>query len=87
MIPIKNEILFKPLPSEEYTLSGLYVPETAREINNKGTIVKVGSGTKEKPMRLKEGMVAYRVLNWGQEVMINNELYFLMDEGAILAVD
>lgn len=87
MTPIKNQILFKPFPSEEITLGGIFVPENAREINNKGTIVAVGEGSNKKPMTLKVGMTGYRVLNWGQEVMINDELHFLMDAGAILTIE
>lgn len=87
MNPVRTQVLFKPFPSEEYTLSGFFVPETAREINNKGTIVKVGAGTKGKPMKLKEGMTVYRVLNWGQEVIIDGQLHFLMDQNAILAAE
>lgn len=85
MTPIGNQILFKPLLSNEISEGGLFIPETARKPSNKGTVVLVAKGTASKPMRLKEGMVVYRVKDWGQEVMINNELHFLMDQGAILA--
>jgi len=85
MQPIRNDILFKPFPSLEVTESGFLVPENAREINDKGTIVKVGNGVKGKPMRLKEGMIAYRVKGWGEPIIMNDELYFLMDEKAIIA--
>lgn len=85
MTPIGNQILFKPLLSNEISEGGLFIPETARKPSNKGTIVLVAKGTSLKPMKLKEGMVVYRVKDWGQEIMINNELHFLMDQGAILA--
>lgn len=87
MKPILNQIIFKPFPSEEITESGFYVPENARQINNKGTIVSVGEGTKKRPMRLKEGMVGYRVKDWGLGFNMNGEIYFLMDEAAIIAIE
>ncbi len=87
MQPILSPIIFKPFPSPEQTAGGIFVPQNAREISNKGTIVSVGNGTPQKPMKLKEGMVAYRVKSWGQEVMINNELHFIMDQGAILSIE
>ncbi|MES2382401.1 MAG: co-chaperone GroES family protein [Bacteroidota bacterium] len=87
MKPILNQIIFKPLPSDELTEGGLFVPENCREINNKGTIVNVGEGTKNKPMRLKEGITVHRVKDWGLGFTINNELYFLMDESAIIAIE
>lgn len=87
MTPIKNQIVFKPLPSEEKSDSGFYIPENARAVNNKGVIVKVGEGTTKNPMRLKEGVIAYRTKDWGEPFFENNELFFLMDENAILATE
>lgn len=87
MTPKGNNILFKPFASPEFSENGLLIPETARQPNNKGTIVKVGEGTKKQPMRLKEGMVGYRVKNWGEPIIIDNEIYYLMDERAIIAVE
>ncbi len=81
MTPILNQILFKPLPSDEISEFGLFIPETARKPSDKGIIVKVGRGTAKQPMTLKEGMTAFRVKDWGQEIMIGNELHFLMDSG------
>lgn len=87
MTPISNQILFKPFQPEEITMGGLFVPDSCKEIPDRGIIVKTGRGTKQNPMRLKEGMIAHRVHKWGQEVIIDGELYFLMDEAAILAVE
>lgn len=85
--PIGNQILFKPLVGNNITDTGLFIPSTAMEISNKGILVKVGKGTVKRPMKLKEGQIAYRVKNWGEQVVIENEIYFLMDESAILATE
>lgn len=87
MIPVKSQILFKPLPSAETTENGLFVPENVREVNDKGIVVKVGAGTKERPMRLKEGTIAHRVHLWGEPIMIDGELFYMMDEKAIIAIE
>lgn len=87
MQPILNQILFKPFPPKELSEGGLFVPDAFKAIRDKGTIIAVGNGTVKKPMKLKAGMVVHRVKGWGQEVVIDNELYFLMDEGAILAIE
>ena len=87
MKPILNQILFKPLPANEVTEGGLFVPEAYRAVNNKGKIVGVGRGTSKRPMGLKEGMIGYRVKDWGTEVIIDNELHFLMDDKAIIAIE
>lgn len=85
MTPIKNQILVKPFPSDEVSEGGIFVPESARKTSHKMRIVKVGSGTKDKPMRLKEGQTAFRVKDWGTDVLIDGELHFLMEQDAILA--
>lgn len=82
MIPIRTNILFKPAPSDEKSEGGLYVPDSFKQPSNKGTVVSVGSLCK----KLKAGQVGFRVKSWGQEVLINDELHFLMDESAIIAV-
>jgi len=87
MNPILNQVVFKPFPPDELSKGGLVVPDAFKAVKNKGTIVKVGNGTKDKRMRLKEGVVAYRVKDWGTEFTHEGEQYFLMDESAIIAVE
>jgi co-chaperonin GroES (HSP10) len=87
MIPIGTNVLVKPYPSEEITDGGLFVPLSVRKDSNKVLVIKTGNGTAKKRMTVKEGMTAYRVLGWGTEVLINNEKHFLMDMGALLAIE
>lgn len=87
MIPIGNQILVKPFPSDESSIGGIIVPDSCKEVSNKVLIVKVGNGTKTTSMKLKEGDTAFRVKGWGTEVLINGELHFLLDQNTILAVE
>lgn len=87
MKPTLNKVLFKPFPSDEISEGGIFVPDSFKEISNRGVISSVGNGTKERPMKLKAGMVVHRVKSWGQEVMIDDELHFLMEDKAILAIE
>lgn len=82
MKPILKQILFKPFPSEEKTDGGLFVPDSFREINNKGTITDIGS----RVTKVKVGDIGFRVKNWGTEIIINGEKQYLMEETAILAL-
>lgn len=82
MTPIKNNILFKPFPPKD-NINGIYVPESCREVRDKGTIEAVGAWVKD----LKKGDVVHRVHKWGEKFVIDNETYFLMDAGAILAIE
>jgi len=85
MIPIRTQVLVKPYPADEVSEGGIFVPENARKTSNKVKIVRVGNGTKDKPMKLKEGDTGYRVKEWGLEVLINGELHVIMDQDAIIA--
>lgn len=86
MQPIRNNVLVKPYPSDEISEGGIFVPDAARQPSNKVKIVKVGNGTKGKPMLLKEGQTGYRVKNWGQEVLVDGELHYIMEQTAIIAL-
>lgn len=87
MKPIRNQVLFKPLPADEISEGGIYVPLSARRVSNKGIIVATGNGTPKKPMTVKAGQTAIRVKDWGCEVLINGEKHYLMDADSILAVE
>ena len=85
MKPIRTQVLVKPFPSEEKSEGGIFVPDTAKKPSNKVKIVAVGNGFKNKLMLLKEGQTGFRVQDWGQEVLIDGELHFLMEQSAIIA--
>lgn len=87
MKPIRNQILIKPFPADEISEGGIYVPESARKESNRVSIVAVGNGTRENPMRLKPGQVAYRIKEWGVPVDIEGERHYLLEDAAILATD
>lgn len=87
MQPIKNQIVFKPFIKSGVTQGGLFVPDSYRNELDKGEIVKVGKGTKERPMPFKPGDIAYRVHNWGTPYKEKEETFYLMDSNAILALE
>jgi len=80
-------ILVKPFKADEISAGGIYVPESARQESNKVLIVKVSEGTKDNPMKLKEGDVGFRVKEWGEKIIIENESYYLMEQDAIIALN
>jgi chaperonin GroES len=86
MKPIRNNILFRPFEGDDISEGGIFIPDTARKLSNKGEIVEIGEGTKERPMKFKKGDKAIRVKDWGTEVEKNGIKYFLMEDKAILAL-
>jgi len=85
--PIKNKILFKPFLIDDKTEGGIIVPDSFRSESDKGVIVSVGNGTKIKPMKLKEGSIAFRVHGWGELIYENGEKYYMMEDSAIIALN
>lgn len=86
MQPHNNNILFKPFESEAITKDGIVIPDSCKQVSNKGQIVAVGKGTPERKMKLKAGMIGYRVKDWGTPIEYNGEIYYLMEDKAIIAL-
>jgi chaperonin GroES len=86
MQPVRNNILFRPFEGDGVSEGGIYIPDSVRKLSNKGEIVAVGKGTKERTMKLKAGQVGIRVKDWGTEIIENGIKYFLMEDKAIIAL-
>lgn len=84
--PILNNVLVKPFIGEEITSGGIVVPDSFRKDSDKVEIIAVGNGTKNKPMKLKVGDIGFRVYQWGTPIEQNDELFYLMGDNAIIAL-
>jgi chaperonin GroES len=51
--PLADRVLVEPAAAEEKTASGLYIPDTAKEKPQKGTVVAIGNGKKDEPLDRK----------------------------------
>jgi co-chaperonin GroES (HSP10) len=84
--PIRNNVLVECIDMGSVTEGGLVVPDSVKKDANKVRIVAVGNGTAKRPMKLKPGLVGFRVKDWGEEVWEDDKKYFLMDDKAIIAL-
>lgn len=82
MTPILKNILVKPYPPPEFTEGGLIVPDTVKKPSNKVFVVEVGNAC----TKVKKGQSGFRVKGWGIEILIDNELHFIMNEAALIAI-
>ena len=82
MTPIRKQLLVKPFPSDSITEGGLLIPDSVRKPSAKVKIIKAGNKS-----NFKEGQTAYRVEDWGTEILIDGEQHFIMEDNAILAVE
>lgn len=84
--PLADRVLINPTPAEEVTVSGIIIPDSAKEKPLKGTVVAVGNGTKDEEMLLKEGDTVIFGKYAGSEIEFEGEKYLIMRQSDVLAV-
>lgn len=84
--PLADRVLVEPMAAETQTASGIFIPDTAKEKPQKGTIVAVGNGKKDHSMTVKEGDVVLYGKYAGTELKFEGKDYLIMREDDILCV-
>lgn len=84
--PLADRVLIQPAPAEEVTVSGIIIPDSAKEKPLKGTVLAVGPGTKDETMEVKVGDVVLYGKYAGTELEIDNEKIIIMRQSDVLAV-
>ena len=84
--PLADRVLVEPAAAETKTSSGIIIPDSAKEKPQKGTVVAVGSGTKENPMTVKVGDNVLYGKYSGTELQHDGVDYLIMKESDILAI-
>lgn len=84
--PLADRVLVKPAPAEEKTVSGIIIPDTAKEKPLQGTVLAVGNGTKDEEMVLNINDTVLYGKYSGTEVELDGEKYLIMRQSDVLAV-
>ncbi|AEL26769.1 MULTISPECIES: co-chaperone GroES [Cyclobacterium] len=84
--PLADRVLVEPAAAEEKTASGLYIPDTAKEKPQKGTVVAVGNGKKDEPLTVKVGDTVLYGKYAGTELSVEGADYLIMREADIFAI-
>jgi chaperonin GroES len=84
--PIADRVVIQPAPAEEKTASGLYIPDTAKEKPQRGTVVAVGEGKKDEPITVKVGDEVLYGKYAGTEITYDGSEYLIMRESDIYAI-
>ncbi len=89
--PLADRIVVEPLEETEEMRGGLYIPDTAKEKPQQGTVVAVGPGRRTEEGTLLEVEVnkGDRVLYGkysGTEVTVDGTDYLIVKESDVLAV-
>ena len=76
--PLADRVLVEPKEAETKTASGLFIPDTAKEKPQAGTVVAVGPGKKDEPMELKVGDKVLYGKYAGTELNVDGKIYIMM---------
>ncbi len=84
--PLADRVLVKPAAAEEKTVSGIIIPDTAKEKPLKGEVLATGDGTKDEEMVVKKGDEVLYSKYAGTEIELNGEKLIIMRQSDILAI-
>ena len=84
--PLEDRVLIEPMEAAEKTASGIYIPDTAKEKPQKGTVIAVGPGKKDVTMEVKVNDVVLYGKYAGTELSIEGKDYLIMSQNDILAI-
>jgi chaperonin GroES len=76
--PNEDRVLVEPAAAEEKTASGIIIPDTAKEKPQKGKVIAVGEGVKDKPVTVKVGENILYGKYAGTEITIEGKDYVIM---------
>lgn len=89
--PLGDRVIIKPAAAEEQTKSGLFIPDSAQEKPQKGTVVAVGEGKLNDdgtrlPVDVKADDVVIYGKYSGQDVKVEGEDYKILRADEIFAI-
>jgi chaperonin GroES len=88
--PLEDRIVVKPSEEEQTTVSGIVIPDTAKEKPQEGSVVAVGPGRFEDgnrvPLDVGVGDKVIYSKYGGTEVKVEGEEYLILSARDVLAV-
>ncbi len=84
--PLQDRVLVKPATAETKTASGLYIPDSAKEKPQRGTVIAAGPGKKDEPTSVKAGDTVLYGKYSGTEIEVDGVEYLIMRESDIFAI-
>ena len=88
--PLGDRLIVEVLDEEEQTFSGIVLPDTAKEKPQRGKVLAVGPGARDKngervPMDLGEGDEVIFSKYGGTEIKVGVDEYLILRESDVLA--
>jgi len=82
--PIADRVLVEPIVVDDKTLSGIYIPDTAKEKPLRGKVKAVGPGKEGYKMMLSPGDEILFTRNVGIEIKVQGKDYLIIKESEVL---
>ena len=84
--PLADRVLIEAKEAETKTASGLYIPDSAKEKPQQGTVIAVGNGKKDEPMELSVGDEVLYGKYAGTEITVDGKKYLIMRQSDVVAI-
>ena len=84
--PLADRVLIEPKEAETKTAAGIYIPDTAKEKPQQGSVIACGPGKKDEPMELKVGDKVLYGKYAGTELNVDGKIYIMMRQSDVMAV-
>ena len=84
--PLSDRVVVEPQAAETKTASGIFIPDSAKEKPQQGTVVAVGNGKKDHYMTVAVGDTVLYGKYAGNELKLDGKDYLIMREDDILAI-
>jgi len=88
--PLGDRLIVEVLDEEETTVSGIVLPDTAKEKPQRGSVLAVGPGPRDDngkhvPMDVEEGDEVVFSKYGGTEIKVGSDEYLILRESDVLA--
>ncbi len=84
--PLGSRVLVEVVESEQKTISGIIIPDSAQEKQQKGTVIAAGKGTESEKMEVKIGDVVLYGKYAGTEIEDGGQKFLILNQSDILAI-
>ena len=81
--PLGNRVIIEPKKTEEKTKGGIYLPDTAQDSENIGTVVAMSESIKEPQFKVGDKVMFDKYS--GKEISDNEQKYVVIDYKDVIA--
>lgn len=86
ILPLTNRVLVQVDNAQDKSKEGIYIPDTAKGSPQRGTILAVGNGKKNRPMTVKVGDIVLYGKYSGSRITVEGVEALIMKESDIFGI-